>query len=109
MYLLRSCLHNWSDPDARRILQALGETLAQNTAAKLLLNEKVLPRRGEVTLSQEQDQRRGDMAMMVIANAKQRSEQDWRDLVQSADCGLQVGLRRAFLGLGCIKLTEARL
>ncbi len=92
VYLLRSCLHNWSDSDARRILQAFGETLAQNPAAKLLLNEKILPKKGEVSFSQEQELCRGDMAMMVIANAKQRSEENWRDLVQCPDSGLRVGL-----------------
>lgn len=92
VYLLRSCLHNWSDSDARRILQAFEETLAQNPAARLLLNEKILPNNGEVSLSQEQDLRRGDMGMLVIANAKQRSEEDWRNLVQCPDSDLRVGL-----------------
>ena len=89
-YLLRSCLHNWSDSDAKKILQGFGETLSKNPKAKLLINEMVMPLKGEVSLSQEQELRRSDMAMLVIANSKQRSEKEWRSLVQSADCSLNV-------------------
>ena len=91
-YLLRSCLHNWADADAKRILQAFGETLAKNREAKLLINEIVLPRKGEVSMSQEQEARRSDVAMFVIANSKQRSEEDWRSLVRGVDCGLDVSV-----------------
>ena len=52
---------------------------------QVLINEIVLPRKGEISLSQEQEVYRSDMAMLVIANSKQRSEEDWRNLVRGAD------------------------
>jgi O-methyltransferase domain len=93
-YLLRSCLHNWGDADCVRMLQAFVPAMEANRAA-LLINESVIPGTcggGALPLHVERKLRSVDVAMFVIANAKQRTERDFRDLLAAADSRFKVSV-----------------
>ena len=55
VYLLRLILHDWSDKYAKRILRALIPALRHG--AKVIIQDRVVPGYGEVTLLQEREAR----------------------------------------------------
>ena len=77
-YFMRSCLHDWSDPKARDILTSLKPGLTKGYS-KLLINENVIPDQGAHWLSTALD-----MIMMVNFSSSERTEQNWRALLESA-------------------------
>ena len=82
--ILRHVLHNWSDEQAVQILQALVPTMRANPDARILLHETVMPKPGEIHPLREQRLRRWDLAMLVVANTRQRTEAEWRELVRNS-------------------------
>lgn len=84
-WYIRSCLHNWGDEDCVRVLRQFAPALEARPDCSVLINESIVPARGTVPLREEHLVRQVDVAMMVIANSKQRSEQDFRDLILKAD------------------------
>ncbi|MCJ1373108.1 hypothetical protein MMC20_004335 [Loxospora ochrophaea] len=89
-WVLRQCLHNWSDEDGAKILRTFVPAMEANPKTALLVNESIIPNRGDIPLHEERAFRQIDMAMFITANAKQRTERDWRALFRSADPRLQV-------------------
>lgn len=89
-YLLRQCLHNWSDEDSVKIIKTFIPALEASPETALLINEGIMPNRGDVALHEERMFRQMDLAMFVTTNAKQRTEEDWRALVANADRRLKV-------------------
>lgn len=77
-YYMHSCLHDWPDSKARDILANLKPGLTKGYS-KLLINENVIPDRGAHWLSTALD-----MAMMANFSACERTEQNWRALLESA-------------------------
>ena len=77
-YFMRSCLHDWSDPKAHDILTSLKSGLTKGYS-KLLINENVIPDQGAHWLSTALD-----MVMMVNFSSSERTEQNWRALLESA-------------------------
>lgn len=75
---MHSCLHNWPDSKAHDILTSLKPGLTKGYS-KLLINENVIPDKGAHWLSTALD-----MVMMTILSACERTEQDWRALLESA-------------------------
>jgi len=102
-YLLRSCLHNRGHDEAVKMLRGFVPALEANPDVALLINEIVIPDPGVITLHEEKNLRQADIAMMVIANAKQRSEKEWRALLRAADPRLDV--RRIRRPLTYVELT----
>lgn len=90
-YFIRQCIHNWPDSEAIRILRAFVPAL-ENCAAgtPLLINDTVLPKLGQRTRYEERLLRQLDVAMLVVINAKQRTEREFRDLVREADARFEV-------------------
>ena len=91
VYFMRQCLHNWADLECLSILRSLVPALA--AAPKdtvLLLNETVIPERGSIPFTEERRMRQIDIAMLMIFNAKQRTESEWRELVKAADARLEI-------------------
>lgn len=89
-WVLRQCLHNWSDEDGAQILKQFVPAMEKNPKTALLINESIIPAHGDIPLHEERSFRQIDIAMFITANAKQRTESDWRALVASADPRLQV-------------------
>ena len=77
-YYIHSCLHNWPDSKAHDILTSLRPGLTKGYS-KLLVNETVIPEEGAHWLSTSLD-----MVMMAISSACERTEQNWRVLLESA-------------------------
>ena len=91
VYFMRQCLHNWADLDCLSIIRALVPALAASPKdTVLLLNETIIPERGSIPLTAERRMRQIDIAMLVIFNAKQRTESDWRALIKAADDRLEI-------------------
>jgi len=89
-WVLRQCLHNWSDEDGAKILKQFIPAMEKNPKTALLINESIIPNRGDLPLNEERSFRQIDIAMFITTNAKQRTENDWRDLIASADPKLRI-------------------
>ncbi|KAM0795729.1 S-adenosyl-L-methionine-dependent methyltransferase [Usnea florida] len=77
-YYLHSCLHDWADSEAHTILTSLRPSLTKGYS-KLLLSEYVIPSRGAHWLSTAID-----MAMLVNFSGCERTERQWRGLLEPA-------------------------
>ncbi|KAI4185653.1 MAG: hypothetical protein L6R41_003981, partial [Letrouitia leprolyta] len=81
-YHLHSVLHDWDDDSCIRILLSLKGALTPNYS-KILINELVVPDQGaswSVTSM--------DWLMLVLGAVKERTERDWRRIIEGA--GLKV-------------------
>ena len=81
-YYVKSVFHDWPDETALQILEHLKHAMHKGYS-KLLINERVIPEQGAHWLSTGLD-----MIMMFLFGAKERTEHDWRQLMQSA--GLRI-------------------
>ena len=77
-YYMHSCLHDWPDSKAHDILTNLKPGLTKGYS-KLLINEHVIPDQGAHWLSTALD-----IVMMVNFSARERTEHNWRALLDSA-------------------------
>ncbi|KAF2169983.1 hypothetical protein M409DRAFT_64378 [Zasmidium cellare ATCC 36951] len=81
-YFLHQVLHDWPDEQCRKILTNQKDALVKGYS-RILINEIVVPDRGagwyEVGV---------DMIMMCCLSATERTESEWRALIESA--GLQM-------------------
>ncbi|MFE2585924.1 methyltransferase [Streptomyces sp. NPDC059378] len=76
-YVLSRVLHNWSDADCLKILRRVHEAMPEH--AKLIVIDSVVPDSGELHPSML-----ADLFMMVILGGKERTERDWRLLLDEA-------------------------
>ncbi|EAW12174.1 putative O-methyltransferase [Aspergillus clavatus NRRL 1] len=90
-FLLRQCLHNYSDNDCIKIAGALVPALEKcDPGTPLLLNEIILPENGSTTRHVEHHLRQVDMTMMIVLGAKQRSRREFEQLLKKADPRFEV-------------------
>ena len=89
MYFLSNILHNWSDPDAVRIIKALVPAL--KPGARVLISERVMPEPGSVTVLKEREYRSVDLMMFALFNAKTRTRRDLKNIFKQADERFVVG------------------
>jgi hypothetical protein len=76
-YVLSGILHDWSDEDAERILHTIRR--AAPTHARLLINESV------ISPGDDPDGAKWlDLLMLVLAGGRERDEEQWRALLESA-------------------------
>lgn len=90
VFPIRQCLHNWADLDCLRFIRSFVPALESNPSIPLLINETIIPERGSISLSEERRMRQIDFAMLMLFNAKQRTEKEWRALFREADARLEV-------------------
>ena len=81
-YYLRNVLHDWPDDKCRLILSNLASAMIPGYS-KILINELVLPDRGCSLVAAQVD-----INMMANLAATERSEWQWRELVESV--GLKI-------------------
>ena len=74
LYLLKSVLHNWPDDDAGRILRCCRR--AMSPRARLLIAERVVPMGNGPS-----EAKLFDINMLVILGGKERTEDEYRDLL----------------------------
>lgn len=80
-YVLKHILHDWSDGDSLRILKHV--RTAMREGARLLLIESVLPAGSEPHFGKLQD-----LEMLVSVGGRERTEPEFRALLEGADLAL---------------------
>ena len=75
---MHGVLHDWSDEPARKILQMLRDALKPGYS-KLLIHDHVVPEK-----SAHPHATAYDLTMMVLVAGQERTETEWRALLQSA-------------------------
>jgi hypothetical protein len=78
-------MHNHSNLYAVKILRALIPAL--KPGARIVINDQCLPEAGSVNPWDEVMMRRIDIAMLVMLNAQERTEAQFRALFKEADEG----------------------
>ncbi|KAI1171048.1 O-methyltransferase-domain-containing protein [Nemania sp. FL0916] len=90
-FILRHCTHNYSDGDVVKIIRAVVPALEHCApGTPLLINDIVLPEPGTAPKSEEHNLRQIDIYMMVMMEAKQRTEAEFNRLVKEADERLEI-------------------
>ena len=82
LYLLLACLHNWDDESSRSILKNLADAMEKGYS-RLLISGVFVPEVGA-----ERRQAELDMQMWMLQDTRQRTENEWHSLVNSA--GLEI-------------------
>jgi SAM-dependent methyltransferase len=77
VFLLSTILHDWPDEDARRILQTVRAAVAPGN--RLVLIESVIQPGNDPSGAKWLD-----LLMLVIAGGRERTEEQWRTLLESA-------------------------
>lgn len=83
-YFMHSVLHDWPDDICRKIMGRLADAMKPGYS-KLLIFECVIPRTGaywEATA--------GDVLMMTQLSALERTEDQWRQLIEGSGLGLKI-------------------
>jgi hypothetical protein len=80
-YLLKNVIHDWNDENSRRILENCGRALGEQS--RLLVIEQVVPDRLD-TSARHQSLVRSDLTMLVAHGAQERTEAEFRRLLDSA-------------------------
>lgn len=88
VYLLRMILHDWAKAEAVQILSRLVPAL--DSGSKIVIMDTVLPRPGEVPVTKERLLRVRDLTMMQAFNSRERSLDDWKELLRLVDERLEV-------------------
>jgi hypothetical protein len=99
-YLLKRVLHDWDDGRAAAILRCCRR--AMPAQARLLLVEQILPDRMAASLA-HQEAARMDLHMLLMAGGRERTEGEYRQLLEPA--GLR--LRRAVPAALNVSVIEA--
>ncbi|KAI8648885.1 Methyltransf-2 domain-containing protein [Fusarium sp. Ph1] len=82
-YYMHSCLHDWPDDVCRGILSRVSKAMKRGYS-RLLINENVVPSKGahwETTSL--------DIVMMTHVSSMERTENDWRELIEGM-AGLKI-------------------
>ncbi|TVY47475.1 O-methyltransferase [Lachnellula occidentalis] len=107
VYTFRQIFHNWADANVVKILRSLIPAL--RSGARVLVHDLILPEPGKLPLMQERqiryvanvlmgkrhymlngEYRAMDMLMLSICNARERDEEDWRQVFTEADSRFKV-------------------
>ncbi|MFX1281271.1 MAG: methyltransferase [Promethearchaeota archaeon] len=76
-YIMKYIMHDWSDENARKILQNCRENIAPD--GKLLVVDKVISLKNGLN-----DEIMGDIEMMILGEGRERTEGEFRELFYSA-------------------------
>ena len=97
-YMLSRVIHDWDDEDARRILSTCRG--AMSPASRLLVVEAILPERAHDRPAAI----RMDLHMLLLLGARERTEAEFRALLESSGLQLQrVVMTASPAGLGVIE------
>ncbi|WLW57125.1 methyltransferase [Streptomyces sp. YU58] len=77
LYLIKSCLHNWGDRDAGRVLATIRAAMAPT--ARLLVVESVVPDGNGPHYS-----KLSDLELLVLAGGRERRADEWQALFETA-------------------------
>lgn len=88
VYLLRMILHDWPDQQARAILTKLFGALARHSL--IVVMDTVLPEPGSMPAATERLVRLRDLTMRQKFNSKERSLDDWMQIVREVSPDLTI-------------------
>jgi hypothetical protein len=92
VFYLRHILHNWGDAHAINILRSLIPGMRRGT--RVLIHEHVLDYHQKQPMWKRRLESAMDVSMLILLNARERDEEAWRALLQSADARFAwVGVR----------------
>jgi hypothetical protein len=83
VYFFRMIFHNWGDKYCIQILRNLIPALKKG--ARIVINDHVVPKPGELSLYKDRSVRAFDLVMKELCNAKERNIGDWEALLKQAD------------------------
>jgi len=88
-YVMKSIIHDWDDKRAGTILRSCRQ--AMDEEARVLVVDRIIPERLEPTFV---DQRATlmDLNMLALSGGRERTEEEFRDLFESADLRLEASL-----------------
>ena len=89
-YVLRDVLWNMEDRNCAKVLQSFVPVLEKSKETVLLVNELLSPAPRTFEPQVEQAYRRRDVTLLTMHNVKQRTEQEWRDLLTGVHPSLKV-------------------
>lgn len=92
-YIIKSVLWNLCDDDCIKVLQTFIPALEKFPETVILVNDLVSPRSGTFEPHVEKAYRRRDVTLMTMHNVKQRTEQEWLDLLRSVSPHFQVSCK----------------
>jgi hypothetical protein len=84
-YYTHFILHDWPDADCVRIARNIRDAMTPGGYSKFLIHEHVLPDMGH-----DREQTGLDLLMMTLFGSKERTEQQWRDLLEEQVGGLKI-------------------
>ncbi|KAL1959371.1 hypothetical protein VTO42DRAFT_2174 [Malbranchea cinnamomea] len=96
VYLLRNVLWKMDDKDCIKLLQSFVPVLEKSNQVFLLVNEVLSPAPRTFEPHVEQAYRRRDVTLMTMHNAKQRTEQEWRDLITGVNPHFKVDVVKGY-------------
>lgn len=88
VYFMRMIFHDWPAKYSKKILHALLKGM--RPGARLLIMDYVTLPYGKLSLADERRMRIRDMQMMVMHNALERDEDEWRQLFAETDPRLRL-------------------
>jgi len=88
VYFMRMIFHDWPAKYSKKILHALLKGM--KPGARLLIMDYVTLPYGKLSLADERRMRIRDMQMMVMHNALERDEEEWRQLFAETDSRLRL-------------------
>lgn len=97
-YIMKHVLHDWTDDECVEILTTIHRDAIED--ARLYVAEFVVPESGESHLSKQ-----FDITMMVGVGGRERTESEWRDLLDDAGWTLETVLSPA---AGPMRVIEAK-
>ncbi|KAI8632435.1 S-adenosyl-L-methionine-dependent methyltransferase [Xylariaceae sp. FL1651] len=83
VYLFRLVLHDWPDNLCLTILRQLIPAL--EPGAKTLINDLIIPSAGSLPPYHDRQIRCQDLAMLALFTSKERSNEQWRELITNTD------------------------
>ncbi|KAJ9497194.1 hypothetical protein LTR99_002013 [Exophiala xenobiotica] len=87
VYFLRMIMHDYSDEYALKILRPIVQSMSPHS--KIVIMDQLMPPTvGVLPYDVERMMRTTDLQMMMLTNAKERDEEEWKDLVARAGEGL---------------------
>ncbi len=79
IYTMKWCLHDWDDDKVVLILKNIRSAIIEGPKSRLVIIEAVMSEGQKGRLA-----RLGDIIMMVAAGGKERDEQEWENVAESA-------------------------
>ena len=88
VYFLRMIIHDWPDVEALKIISQLAPALKPHS--KIVLMDTVLPTPGQIPVTKERVLRVRDLTMRQVFNSKERSLDDFEELLKGVDSRLKL-------------------